>query len=392
LRAIGLAAAGAGVAAFLLICWLVWDNRRAPEDAERSGAFGPASNDLYEAALGHLDIGIALLSDGSREPAVRLAGYRAELERAEALLRRSLEQSPVHARALATLAAVRFELSPPGTDEEVADLLELIARASRMAPRVPFVQQRLGELLLRMGLADQGFDYLGRTLDLSPERAAEVLELLERLGFAAVEALDRLPPTPELLAALAGPIVEQGEASRFFEVVENRGDAWTPPLLQAYGGACVRAGQAERLLRAVDALPPFDDPELDGERLLQRGLAKLALGRPVEALADARAARALRPVDNRFSHELGRLAFEAGDLDEAERAFRASLGELVAQESDPAKRATVYRWLGWIEERRGRADRAYDEYRRALELDPHEPVARRRLAEMQDSAGTAAEP
>ena len=64
---------------------------------------------------------------------------------------RSLRAQPAQAGALSKLAAVRWELEPPTTEEETAVFLEMIEVASRMAPRVPRVQLRLGELLLKMG-------------------------------------------------------------------------------------------------------------------------------------------------------------------------------------------------------------------------------------------------
>jgi tetratricopeptide (TPR) repeat protein len=388
IRAVAFAVLAAVLAVFLVLSWQAWDSRRRPAAVSRGGAAGPPGTDLHAAAELRIERALEVLSDPEVDPASRIASYREELRVAEGLLVRSLAQSPAQARALAALAAVRWELSPPTSADAARDHLALIEQASRMAPRVPFIQQRLGELLLRMGRRKQGLDYLGRALELAPDRAVEIVAVLRRRGYSAVDALRALPRGPELLTAVARPLIREGRSDALIEAVEAHAGPWTVELLIEYGSACLDSAQPERLAAHMDALEESGDPLLDAERLMQRATARIALGEAGPALADARAARALQPSHYRFSDGLARVALGAGDLDLAETSFRESLRELAAANASAERRARTHSELGRIEDRRGRPDRAYDSYRRALDLDPDEPLAKRRIEEMRSAAGS----
>ena len=86
---------------------------------------------------------------------------------------------------------------------------------------------------------------------------------------------------------------------------------------------------------------------------------------------------------------LGDAAVAAGDSGTAVKAYRSALGILARESGSPAIRATLYRKIGQAHERRGDMDRAYDAYTMALELDPEEAYAGRRLREMKEAAGLA---
>jgi tetratricopeptide (TPR) repeat protein len=91
-------------------------------------------------------------------------------------------------------------------------------------------------------------------------------------------------------------------------------------------------------------------------------------GAPSEAVALLQAVIEAAPRSGPAFHLLGLSLFQLGDLDGAERAFRASVGF--------DKRPSVYCNLGEVLERRGRAPEAEKAYRAGLGLDRrHAPCA-----------------
>jgi len=115
------------------------------------------------------------------------------------------------------------------------------------------------------------------------------------------------------------------------------------------GAAAIRAGKGEDavaiLTRGLAALDKDPRPKLPGEKamwLYKRGLARLNLNRPPEALADLKAALANSPqswVEGRTHVALGQLADLAGRRQEAvaeytkARALCGSLDQMCAEES-----------------------------------------------------------
>ena len=149
------------VAALALIGygWFAVQVYRAQESPESFAAWkgtyswivGPKARDLTRSAETRMRAALEALNDPKLPGPERLAEFRSSLETAEQLLVRSLRANPAQAKALTDLAAARFELYPPLTPEDDEHMLRMIDLASAMAPRVPRVQQRLGELLLEMG-------------------------------------------------------------------------------------------------------------------------------------------------------------------------------------------------------------------------------------------------
>ena len=68
-------------------------------------------------------------------------------------------------------------------------------------------------------------------------------------------------------------------------------------------------------------------------------------------------------------------------------AFQEAIGLLAKKGGAENYRAVLYRKIGQAEEISRRPDKAYDAYRRALELNPEEPVAKRKIREMREAAG-----
>ena len=395
-RALGLWLPVAGLAAFGWLAVQVYSSQADPErfggdDAALNRLLGPPAPALEQAAVQHLEQGLALLNDTSLPPSERIRLYRERLGAAETLLVRSLRTQPVRARVVSQLAATRWELDPPLTAEGRANHLQVIELASRMAPTTPRVQMQLGELLLKMGRRDAAMRSFHRTLTLEPSLSIDVVRLLREHLLGAFELLEALPKHPTTLVALQQPFFADGQESVYAEAIDQALDelapAIPPAVLQAYGYACLRLRDAARLRERMDALGTLPETAAEAERYRQRSRAHEALGSTAKALEDGRAARALLPESPGMAAHLGKLLVSSGDPEAAIGTFREALGLSARSFGTAAARAKLYRQIGQAEESRGQPGRAYDAYLMALELNPEERHAKRRVAEMQRAAG-----
>jgi len=107
-------------------------------------------------------------------------------------------------------------------------------------------------------------------------------------------------------------------------------------------------------------------------------------------LADGDKARALAELDQAFKidpgsvavlRDLGRLSIELGDLDRAQKTYRALLLQKLDR-SSPITKGEVFLHLGEISNRQGDKAKAVQMLERALENDPNLASAKSLLAEL----------
>jgi hypothetical protein len=187
-----------------VLLMLVYQSRSGPAGfAARHDAWfvGPPSSALDAATTDTIEAALAVLNDTTRPPADRLAAYRERLADAETLLLRGLRAQPAQARGLARLAAVRWELDPPTSPQQVDYFLEMIALAARMAPQSAGVQAQLGELLLKMSRGGEALLYLARAVELDATRSRDAVRLLTAYLVPTAEMVGTLPRTAPSRAA-----------------------------------------------------------------------------------------------------------------------------------------------------------------------------------------------
>jgi tetratricopeptide (TPR) repeat protein len=360
-----------------------------PARGPHATLLAPPSRAWNEAVSTHVADGLRALNDTAEEPADRLRRYREQLLAAERLLVESLRAQPAQARALAQLAAVRFELEVPMDEDAAEKHLEMIETAAEMAPHVPRVQMQIGALLLKMGRRREAEIYLGRAVALDPGLAGSVVVELEQSLYTPKEMLRVLPPLASALVALEPSFRAAGKLGEYLEALEPAMVKPTAPLLAVYADACLAAGDPARVVRRLEALGMLREPALEAEKRVQRARARLALQDPKAAVEDSRVACSILPDDARIAELHGRIALDAEDPKEAAGAFRRALGLLARGSGDGRVRARLYREIGEAEEKLGSPARAYDAYRRAVELDASEPIAKRRISQMRKAAGFA---
>jgi tetratricopeptide (TPR) repeat protein len=391
-RKLRLIAGLVSISLFASTAALLWLANRDPENygIERNGpgrVIGPSTEALNDAAEVRLGAGVDMLNDSSRSPVERIASYRDELRAAEELLERSLRVNPAQADTLVELAAIRWELSPPQGHETVDEYLQMVSLASRMAPRVPRVQLRLGRLLIAMGLRDEAVEYLHRTVQFSPDRAREVVELMTSSLYSAQEILDALPQSAEVVPELQRPFYLEGGEAAYRRALAGLLAGGEPRIVRRFGDTLLRMGVPGELLLDLEQIGSFSAPESEAVRLSQIARAHSVMGNHDRARAVIGDARRLDPDDPWLAEQEGDVALADGDPETAIRMYREALVSSATRRSSATGRAVLHRKIGQAEESRGRADRAYDSYRLALTVDPEEVIALRRLKEMEAAAG-----
>lgn len=374
----------------LLVAPRVYRAESSPEwavlERDRRGVVAPAGFRLTHAADERMRLALDALRDDRQPPTKRYRAYRGHLEVAERLLQAGLRSLPAQADALTRLAAVRYELDPPVTDEQYRDVLDMIDIASGMAPRVPDVQARLGNLLFRMGRSPEALTYHRRAVELDPGLSRDVVATLSGLGMSPRSIAEALPHHHGVLAALARPYADSGHAIEYLDLVDEARPDPDADLLAEVGTVAIAAGVPRRFL-ATYGDSPVPSPRDEAERLRQVARARAALGDLDGARDAADAACRTAPDEPGIHEDLGNVALRQGDHGAALAAFRDALAAAARRDSPPRFRARMYRRIGVVEEARGRPELAYDAFRRAVALDPDDPVAAKRLREMREAAG-----
>jgi tetratricopeptide (TPR) repeat protein len=378
------------LALFVVVC--VAGFRAEPSrvvEGEYSRWLGPQSEALAVAGRERARNALESLVDTALPGPERLRRYRSDLGEADRMFAASLIGNPVQAETLAQLAAVRWELDPPAEVAEAAGFLKMIELAAAMAPTVPRVQVQLGELLLRMGRDDAAVDHFRRSIELDSRTAERVVAALRARRFSAERILDRFPASEDVLIALEGPFRDEGLDRAYLEAVERTIDAAPPSsrLLRVAANVCLRADRPERLLELVDRVGKLEDSRSEADRLFARSRARSELGDHRGAIDDAREADRLRPSDAALAEHLGNVLDRAERHAEAIEAYHNALGIVARDPAGSVTRARLYRRIGQTEERRGDAGRAYDAYKMALQAEPGEAIAARRVSEMEHAAG-----
>jgi tetratricopeptide (TPR) repeat protein len=264
-------------------------------------------------------------------------------DRAEALYRKVLQNSPDHADALHLLGVIA---NKRGRHQRA---IQLIERVLASAPDFPTAHVNLGIALRAAGRRADAAESYRRAIALRPDYA------IAHCNLGAIQNEQE-----EFEAGLAS-------ADRAIELLPDLGPAHINRA-DALAGQH-RFAEAESSLRHALALLPER-----AETHSHLGLVLTELGRFDEAVVCHRQAIALRPGDALMHAALGHTLFRAAELEASEASYRQAL----ALAPDLAK---AWHWLGYTLLARGRIEEAVSCFRRALEIDPdlaeaHECLAR----------------
>lgn len=260
---------------------------------------------------------------------------------AEALCRAALDQVPGHVRALHLLGVIRFKAG------DVGPAIELLERAVAAKPDDAVAAFNLAAALAAVGRLEQAATYYRQALTLRPG----LTEAYTSLG-ATLQQLARLPEAEATLRqALAtapdDPLAQANLASVLFDQ-----------------GRLDEAVDAAR--RAVERRPDLVTAQV------QLGRALAARGAFAAAIAHLKRACELAPDDPQPATLLTYALYDCRSLDEAEAVGRDAVQRFPNSASTAGNLAAVKAAQGEI-------DAAIELYRRAVRLDPGNPLFHRNL-------------
>ena len=330
-------------------------------------------------ALESLKRALAALNDEVVDSTARIAAYRDGLSGTDALLRRALRSNPMDTTSIERLATVRWESGVLAGDPDADSVLTLVGIAAARAPRVPEIQVELGALLYKMGSPDAAAPFMKRALALSPVVTSRVVATMQDAGVEPERIISTLPRTAELVLALREGFAQSGRLSDWLLSAEDLLPKYPRQLLPSYASACWKAREADRLLAHAELLGVLPERDAEAERQLAIGWAHVGRNAPELAALAAKTGSSLSDGDPGLLERAGQVALAAGDAAAAEIAFRDALGAFARGHGRGTDRARCYRERGQALERLGRAEEAFDQYRRALEILPDDPWLRRRF-------------
>jgi Tfp pilus assembly protein PilF len=339
-------------------------------------------------------------------PEVNLQGVDPEVAAALRQAREAVLRQPTSATAWGTLATrlhtYRFfpealacyaeaeRLEPDNADwpylravilldsPEPAAALAPLRRAVACDRRRPLPHNRLGEVLLEQGAADDAEAQFQAALALDPDEPRAHL----RLAQVAAARGDWTGCRSHLEPASAAPSARKQVCALRLRACERLGD---PPGAQAQ----------QRLLAELPEDPPWPDAIVEQALPLQFGLASRGSlsaqlwreGKPQESLALLEDAVQQYPDSAQAWDRLGRTLGALGRFPEAERAFQRSL-KLAPDQGD------VWFFLGEIRREQRQFDGALAAFRASARLRPADAETRCKigacLAALGDRDGAAA--
>jgi adenylate cyclase len=197
-------------------------------------------------------------------------------------------------------------------------------------------------------------DYYQQAIDLDPTYALAYAGLADYYGFAF--AMGLLPPEEKWAKA------EEDTASKALELDPTLGEAYNPlAAAKLYYHRDWPAAE-NYFHRGLELSPNF------AEMHHHYALCLVLFGRNEEALAEAQRALELDPLSPRFNWNLGRLLFFIRQYDRAVDQYRKTL------ELEP-NNAAAHEWLGFACEKKGMQKEAIAEWSRALTLSGEEEQA-----------------
>jgi hypothetical protein len=326
-------------------------------------------------ALGH-----ALLQlDARSDQAHSLSAYRQTLETCDGVLRSLVADHPLNGKAIHRLAAVNYELTVLRSSPDSDRTLTLLDLAAARSPRSVDFQLSLASTLFRMGEHESAIRSCVNAVRLRADSADRAIRLMLEYGVTIDDMVRSLPLSPEVLAALKGPFLNSQRGLDYLGLVDNWRGQWSTDLLASFGDACLLLYRPALLAEVLLRLGPLSADPAEARRQYLLGWAAFSQRDFISALRFATNACRLEPQEPAYFEFLGDCEQECGRGSDALAALEGALGRSTQASWTTAQRARIYRKIGQVYESIAMGDKAYDAYRRSLELNPSESIAADRM-------------
>ena len=326
---------------------------------------------------------LASLASATGDP-----GVIADLQRrALALAEASQHKAPTRAGTHLVLGAVLA-----ATDPAAGTASRQLAQAASLDPNNASLRRRLGLVELERGRNEQAATHFRIALAGNPGLARPLYELLAALPVQ-LKPEEITPPTPRAEAALGAWLNQNGEFEaseqafrRGLEVAESEAAAdemlWAYRRLYGFLMSRRRFAEAESLTVARLATGAHSQPEERALLLYDRGVARLRLQRPEEAVPLLAEAAALQPEAGGYLNTYALALVAAGRPGEAARIWQQALDLPWRTESE--RKAEIPMRLARARSLKaaGQPRIALAELRRVLMAQPDHVQARQLAAEL----------
>jgi tetratricopeptide (TPR) repeat protein len=226
------------------------------------------------------------------------------------------------------MQATRSRLAGRGTEAE-----NLLRQSTAKNPRLSKAWVDLGELLQKRNRFTGAEDAFRNALEYSPDDARAVLGVVsslraqgkeqEALRYAEKYGGER--PQPDLLASVAGTLLEQGRAEEasaaMMEAIRQLPD--NPDLLAYLGYIQQAGGRNQEALESFSAALRLNPAQVDA--LVGQAQSQLNQGQPREAIPSLLGAQRLSPGNTQIIKGLIQAYRQSGDNAAAESSCRACL-------------------------------------------------------------------
>jgi len=310
----------------------------------------------------------------------RNADYRNEV----AIWEDTVAKRPDNFRAWNNLGAYRLHKEKSYEAAEFA-----LKQAVQLSPNYPEVLNNLGQVLIKLGRADEGLAMIEKSLRLAPEKpalhAGYGSALMDCGGYEQAlphleRALTGAPNDPAAHYNLANALMDlhrevEAEPHYLFALGESPDDL---DALNNYGTSLRRLGRVDEAVAQFEHALRIDTSSPQTHNNL--GIALMMLGETESGLRHLRESVRLDPKPYEPRLNLSRALAQTGHTDEA----IAECEKLVQEKPD----AELYNNLGTLYGQRGQLEQAGDAFRNALRLDPGNHAARENDAKLRAYLGT----